>query len=68
MKISKRTLNKLKEKIKEAYDPDFCDWTSERSRGNYDDCFYDGYECGRSWLAYEIAALLEMDLEEPKNE
>lgn len=46
----------------------FATWTSERSRGNYDDCFYDGYECGRSWLAYEIGALLEMDLEEPKNE
>lgn len=43
MEISKRTLNKLKEKIKEAYDSNVCCWTSERSRGNYDDCFSDGY-------------------------
>lgn len=59
-------IDKLKEIIKEEYNSYACGWTAERSLGNYDDCFSDGYECGTSCLAYRIGTLLGMDLEEPE--
>ena len=57
---------KIKEIINSEYDSDACGYTSERSEGNSDDIFNDGYECGKSDLAYKIGKILEMELEEPK--
>ena len=63
-------MDNLIEKIKEIknseYDSEACGYTSERSEGNDDDVFNDGYECGKSDLAYKIGKILEMELEEPK--
>ena len=57
---------KIKEIINSEYDSEACGYTSERSEGNDDDVFNDGYECGKSDLAYKIGKILEMELEEPK--
>lgn len=54
--------------IERNYDSRMCGATSEWSHGDSDDVFDDGYECGRSWLAYEIGKILEMDLEDPNEE
>lgn len=35
---------KLEEWVKDHYKQYSTGWTSERSAGNYDDCFNDGYE------------------------
>ena len=58
---------KIKEIINSEYDSEACGYTSERSEGNDDDVFNDGYECGKSDLAYKIGKILEMELEEPKD-
>ena len=55
----------IKEWIYKNYSPAKCGWTSERSEGNSDDCFNDGYECGTSWAAYELGEILGLELEEP---
>ena len=59
-------IEKIKEIINSEYDSEACGYTSERSEGNDDDIFDDGYECGKSDLAYKIGKILEMELEEPK--
>lgn len=59
-------INKLKEFVEKRYLSYACGWTSERSRGNYDDCFEDGYISGQSWLAYEVGMILGLDLEKPE--
>ena len=59
------TIKNLKEYVKGNYSPRKCGWTSQRSEGNYDDCFNDGFESGTSSAAYEIGCILNMDLEEP---
>lgn len=59
---------KIKEIINSEYDSNACGYTSERSEGNYDDVFSDGYECGKSDLAYQIGILLNMELEEPQEQ
>ncbi|MCC0726332.1 MULTISPECIES: hypothetical protein [unclassified Clostridioides] len=59
-------INKIKILVKENYDSSVCGFTAERSAGNFDDCFDDGYVCGSSWLAHQIGKILEMDLEEPE--
>ena len=59
-------IKQLKELVKENYKAYAYYWTSERSEGNYDDCFSDGYECGLTTLAYEIGQILEMDLKKPE--
>lgn len=58
-------IEKIKELIKRRYSASQCGWTSQRSEGNYDDCFNDGVSYGESWLAYEIGSILGMELEEP---
>lgn len=55
---------KLEEWVKDHYKQYSTGWTSERSAGNYDDCFNDGYESGTSWAAYQIGCILGMELEE----
>lgn len=57
---------RLEEWVKENYNSGATSYTVERSRGNCDDCFYDGEECGRSWAAYEVGCILGMELEEPE--
>lgn len=59
------TIEKLKEWVGENYKQYATGWTSERSHGNYDDCFSDGYESGTASSAYEVGCILGMDLEEP---
>lgn len=59
-------VQKIKELILTTYDTNICEYTPERSFGNYDDVFNDGYECGQSWLAYSISQILNMDLPEPE--
>ena len=59
-------MQKIKELILTTYDKRICEYTPERSFGNYDDVFNDGYECGQSWLAYSISLILNMDLQEPE--
>lgn len=61
-------IEKIQQIINSEYDSDACGYTSERSEGNNDDVFNDGYECGKSDLAYQIGELLGMDLEEPKEQ
>ena len=58
-------IKKLKEWVKENYNPCQCGWTSQRSEGNYDDCFEDGSASGTAYAAYEIGCILGMKLEEP---
>ena len=59
--LSKETYEKLIAYIKKNYIHDACDYTSERSYGNYDDVFWDGYSCGESNTLYEIAELLGVE-------
>lgn len=56
----------IKELINRSYKKYAYNWTAERSMGNYDDCFDDGFTCGETQLAYEIGMILGMDLEEPE--
>lgn len=56
---------RIKEWVNKNYSPIKCGWTSERSEGNFDDCFNDGYECGTSWAAYELGEILGLELEKP---
>ena len=56
----------LKKKVKSEYQPHKCGWTSQRSAGNYDDCFEDGSESGASWVLYEVGCILGMDLPKPE--
>lgn len=58
----------IMELIEREYNSEMCAATPEWSMGNYDDVFDDGYECGKSWLAYKISQILGMDLEEPSEE
>lgn len=58
--------DELKELVKRIYTPYQCGWTSQRSHGNFDDCFDDGYNSGQSWLAYEVGKIIGMELEEPE--
>lgn len=58
-------IKELSNWVIENYKQHTTGWTSQRSTGNYDDCFSDGAECERSWCAYEIGTILGMALEEP---
>lgn len=58
----------IKELIDREYNSYSVNWTSERSCGNYDDCFDDGYESGCSNTLYQIGQILEMDLEYPDDD
>lgn len=59
-------IEKIKELVNSNYDSEMCGATSEWSFGNSDDVFSDGESYGRSWLAYEIGCILNMELEEPQ--
>lgn len=59
-------IKQIKKIVENNYKPHRCGWTYERSEGYPSDCFDDGYNCGQSWLAYEIGMILGMDLEEPE--
>jgi len=59
-------IKKLREWVKENYNPRATGYTAERSRGNEDDCFSDGAESGTSWAAYEVGCILGMKLEKPE--
>ena len=61
-KIRKR----LEEWVERNYKQYATGYSPQSSIGNYYDVFQDGYDCGRSWAAYEIGCLLFMDLEEPE--
>lgn len=62
--MDKKVENALKKWVKENYDDAKLKWTAERSRGNYDDCFEDGGDCGRAYAALEVGNILGMDLED----
>jgi hypothetical protein len=55
----------IKQWVSKTYSPGKGSWTSERSHGNYNDCFDDGFAAGESLAAYHIGILLGMDLEKP---
>lgn len=59
-------IQKIKEFVNNNYDKHACEYTPERSSGYDDDVFYDGYNCGQSWAAYEIGQILDMDLPDPE--
>ena len=59
-------IEKIKKLVEENYSSEMCGATSEWSHGNSDDVFSDGESSGRSWLAYEIGCILNMDLEKPQ--
>ena len=59
-------IKRLEEWVTKNYDSYTTGWTAERSRGNFDDCFSDGFESGTSCAAYEIGCILGMELEEPE--
>lgn len=63
---NEQIIEKLKEWVISNYNKNATAYTSERSFGNFDDCFEDGMTCQRSWDAYEIGLILGMDLEDPK--
>lgn len=54
-------LNKLKNLIETRiyYNPNALDYTSERSYGNFDDVFSDGYNCGYANAIEEIKEIIE---------
>lgn len=60
------SIKKIKEMIKSEYNPRYGAWTSQRSMGNYDDCFEDGHKVGEQMMMYEIGIALGMDLAEPE--
>lgn len=66
--MNNELLEKLKKLVIDNYDSDSCGFTEECSQGNDSDVFRDGEDRGRSWLAYEIGCLLDMDLEKPKEQ
>lgn len=43
-------------------------WTPERSEGNSNDCFWDGYERGTSEAAFEIGRIIGMFTNEKDND
>ena len=59
-------ISKLKEWVNETYKQYATGYTSERSAGNSDDCFWDGQAYGESWAAYDVGQILGMDLPEPE--
>ena len=67
MKILLDKIKKVEEYIKKTYQPWAMNYSAERSRGNYDDCFYDGMDTGESRACYDIAAILGIPLEEPED-
>lgn len=62
----KEIIEKLEQWVLDNYNPHTTSYTAERSRGNCDDCFFDGEDCGRSWAALEVGTILGVDLEEPE--
>lgn len=50
----------LEDWVNKNYRPETVCWTSERSAGNSDDCFNDGYVCGTSDAAFEIGRIIGM--------
>lgn len=40
----------------------------QSNKGNYYDCFDDGFTSATSWAAYEVGCILGMELEEPEEE
>ena len=63
--MSEAVIKELEKWVIENYKQYTTGWTSQRSMGNYDDCFSDGMECERNWCAYEIGQILGMVLKEP---
>lgn len=63
--MGKKVEQQIKEWVTKNYIPSTTSWTSERSFGNYDDCFEDGEVSATSWNAWEIGKILGMELEEP---
>ena len=58
-------MNELREWVIENYNQKATGYSIERSMGNYDDVFQDGYEYGQSWAAYKIGSILGMQLADP---
>lgn len=57
---------KLEKWVNDNYKQYATGWTCERSAGNSDDCFEDGFQCGTSWAAYAVGNILGMELDEPE--
>lgn len=62
---TKKIIEQLKQEVRRNYSPAKCGWTSQRSMGNYDDCFNDGIKCGESYVWYQVGCILGMNLPEP---
>jgi hypothetical protein len=59
-------IDKIKEYINNHYKASYCSYTVERSEGNYSDVFDDGAGYGMSWALYDIANIINMEIEEPE--
>ena len=57
-------LEEVKKYINQCYKANKGSYTVERSEGNSDDVFSDGYDCGVATTLYNIGKMLEMDIEE----
>lgn len=64
MNNSEEKLEQIKQWVQKNYKKNVAEYTVERSVGNFDDCFNDGYECGIACSAYEVGKILGMELEE----
>lgn len=61
-----KIISELKKWVTDNYNSEQCGWTSQRSEGNYDDCFNDGCSSGNSYAAYQVGCILGMKLEKPE--
>jgi len=61
----KEIIQKLKDEVMENYNSSHCEYTDERSCGNYSDCFEDGVDQGSSSVWYVVGKIIGMELEEP---
>lgn len=57
-------IKELKEYIVKYYKPRALSYTAERSYGNYNDVFEDGYECGFATAVADIANILGLEVKE----
>ena len=55
-------MQELKEYIIKYYNPRALSYTAERSYGNYNDVFEDGYECGLATAIDDIVSILGLEV------
>lgn len=58
-------VNKVRERIVNTYNAEYCAYTEMRSQGNSSDVFEDGTKAGEHYAYYELGVGLRLDLPEP---